>query len=155
MAVRKIQFSRSKLRSWPCIIWLPPSLSSLVLISWPKPLDISHNMLCLAPCPCCCCYSVTQSCLTLCNPMDCSTPGFPVLHRLLELAQTHVHRVGDAIQPSHPLLALCLCPSTYYSPNFVCPCPSHYIPYSPLLPYLLCLKRFYFVYFLLLWLFSC
>ena len=38
-----------------------------------------------------------------CDPMDCSTPGFPVHHQLLELAQTHVHRVGDAIQPSHPL----------------------------------------------------
>ena len=47
--------------------------------------------------------SVTQSCLTLCDPMDCSTPGFPVHHQLPELAQTHVHRVGDAIQPSHPL----------------------------------------------------
>ena len=46
--------------------------------------------------------SVTQSCLTLWDPMDCSTPGFPV-HQLPELAQTHVHRVGDAIQPSHPL----------------------------------------------------
>jgi len=45
--------------------------------------------------------SVAQSCLTLCNPMDCSTPGFPVHHQLLELAQTHVHRVGDAIQSSH------------------------------------------------------
>ena len=43
------------------------------------------------------------SCVQLCNPMDCSTPGFPVLHQLLELAQTHVHWVGDAIQPSHPL----------------------------------------------------
>ena len=51
--------------------------------------------------PCCC--SAT-SCLTLCNSMDCSTPGFPVLHCLLELAQIHVHWVGDAIQPSHPLL---------------------------------------------------
>ena len=49
--------------------------------------------------------SVTQSCLTLCDPMDCSTPGFPLLHCLLELAQTRVHRVGDAIQPSHPLLS--------------------------------------------------
>ncbi|XP_070214701.1 phosphopantothenoylcysteine decarboxylase isoform X2 [Bos mutus] len=46
---------------------------------------------------------VAQSCLTFCNPMDCSTPGFPVLHHLPELAQTHVHRVDDAIQPSHPL----------------------------------------------------
>jgi len=47
--------------------------------------------------------SVTQSCPTLCNPMDCSIPGFPVLHQLPELAQTHVHWVGDAAQPSHPL----------------------------------------------------
>ena len=47
--------------------------------------------------------SVTKSCPTLCNPMDCSTPGFPVHHQLLELAQTHVHWVSDAIQPSHPL----------------------------------------------------
>ena len=46
--------------------------------------------------------SVAQSCLTLCDPMNCSTPGFPVHHQLLELGQTQVHRVGDAIQPSHP-----------------------------------------------------
>ena len=47
--------------------------------------------------------SVAQSCPTLWDPMDCSTPGFPVHHQLLELAQTHVHRATDAIQPSHPL----------------------------------------------------
>ena len=47
--------------------------------------------------------SVAQSCLTLCNPMDCNMPGFFVLHHLLELAQTHVYQVSDAIQPSHPL----------------------------------------------------
>ena len=47
--------------------------------------------------------SVTQSCLTLCDPMDCSTPGLPVHHQLPEFTQTHVHWVGDAIQPSHPL----------------------------------------------------
>ena len=47
--------------------------------------------------------SVTQLCLTLCNPMDCSTPGFHVHHQLPELAQTHVHWVSDAIQPSYPL----------------------------------------------------
>ena len=47
--------------------------------------------------------SVSQSCLTLSNPMDSSTPGFPVHHQFLELAQTHVHRVSDSIQPSHPL----------------------------------------------------
>ena len=47
--------------------------------------------------------SVTQSCPTLCDPMDCSTPGLPVHHQLPEFTQTHVHGVGDAIQPSHPL----------------------------------------------------
>ena len=47
--------------------------------------------------------SVAQSCPTLCDPMDCSTPGLSVLHQLLELTQTYVHWVGDAIQPSHPL----------------------------------------------------
>ena len=47
--------------------------------------------------------SVTQSCLTLCNPVNHSTPGLPVHHQLLESTQTHVHRVGEAIQPSHPL----------------------------------------------------
>ena len=46
---------------------------------------------------------VTQLCPTLCDPMDCSTPGLPVHHQLPEFTQTHVHRVGDAIQPSHPL----------------------------------------------------
>ena len=47
--------------------------------------------------------SVYQSCLALCDPMDCSRPGLPVHHQLPEFTQTHVHRVGDAIQPSHPL----------------------------------------------------
>ena len=47
--------------------------------------------------------SVTHSCPTLCDPMDCNTPGLPVHHQLLKFTQTHVHWVGDAIQPSHPL----------------------------------------------------
>ena len=47
--------------------------------------------------------SVAQSCLTLFDPMDCSTPGVPVHHQLTEFTQTHVHSVSDAIQPSHPL----------------------------------------------------
>ena len=47
--------------------------------------------------------TVAQSCPTLCNPMNCSTPGLPVHHQLPEFTQTHVHRVSDAIQPSHPL----------------------------------------------------
>ena len=63
----------------------------------------------------CCCCSVTQVCLTLHNPMDCSMPGFPVLHHLPELAQIHVHWVSDAIQPSHPLPPLLLLPSIFSS----------------------------------------
>ena len=51
--------------------------------------------------------SVAQSCLTICEPMDYSTPGPPVHQQLPELDQTHVHRVSDAIQPSHPLLSPC------------------------------------------------
>ena len=47
--------------------------------------------------------SVAQSCPTLCDPINCRTPGLPVQHQLLEFTQTHVHRVGDDIQPSHPL----------------------------------------------------
>ena len=47
--------------------------------------------------------SVAQLCLTLCDPMDCSMPGFPIHHQLPELTQTHVHQVTDAIQPSYPL----------------------------------------------------
>ena len=47
--------------------------------------------------------ALSRSLPTLCDPMDCSTPGFPILHQLPELAQTHIHRVGDATQPSHPL----------------------------------------------------
>ena len=55
--------------------------------------------------------SVAQSCPTLCNPMDCSTPGLPIHHQLPELAQIHVHHVNDAIQPSHP-------PSSHSPPTF-------------------------------------
>ena len=64
--------------------------------------------------------SVPQSCPTLCNPMDCSTPGFPVHHQLSELAQTHVHGVGDAIQPSHSVISFSFClhsfPASGYFP---------------------------------------
>ena len=84
---------------------------------------------------------VTQSCPTLCDPMDCSTPGFPVHHQIQELAQTHVHQVSDAIQLSHPLsspspsafnlsqhqgLFLCL------PPVFPTPVTSPSVPCSPL-----------------------
>ena len=59
--------------------------------------------------------SGAQSCLTLCNPMNCSRPGLPVHHQLPEFTQTHVHRVSDAIQPSHPLSSLLLLSSIFPS----------------------------------------
>ena len=55
--------------------------------------------------PILCCCSVAKSCLSLCDPVGYNTPVFPVLHYLPEFAQTHVHRVSDAIQPPHPLLS--------------------------------------------------
>ena len=58
-----------------------------------QPIDLNHGQF----------SSVIQLCLTLCDSMDRSTLGLPVHHQLLEFTQTHVHRVGDAIQPSHPL----------------------------------------------------
>ena len=64
-------------------------------VDWEIAIDI-HTL---------CCCSVIKSCLTLCKPMDCSRPGFPVLHYIPEFAQTHVHWVSDAIQSSHPLLS--------------------------------------------------
>ena len=62
--------------------------------------------------------SVSQLCLTLCDPMNCNTPGFPVHHQLPELAQTHVHQAGDATQPlilCYPLLFLPSIPSQHQS----------------------------------------
>ena len=59
--------------------------------------------------------SVAQSCPTLCNSMDCSMPAFPVHHQLPHLAQNHVHHIGDAIQPSHPLSSLLILPSIFPS----------------------------------------
>ena len=61
----------------------------------------------------CCCCSAAQLCWTLCDPMDCSTPGFPVLHYLPEFAQTHVNLVSDAIQPSHPVFPFSSCPQSF------------------------------------------
>ena len=88
------------------------------LVPWagtePRPLALEHRVLATGPSGKFLEFyfkqvyqfsSVTQSCPTLRDPMDCSTPGLPVHHQLLELAQTHVYRVGDAIQPSHPLLS--------------------------------------------------
>ena len=70
-----------------------------VISSWVSRLD------CVKADHLCCSCSVAHLCSTLCDLIDCSVPGFPVLHQLLELAQTHVHWVSDASQPSHPLLS--------------------------------------------------
>ena len=80
----------------------------------PSPYLISFTVECLSPNTACNKYllncirsdqirSVAQSCPTLCNPMNRSTPGLPVHHKLPKFTQTHIHRVSDAIQPSHPL----------------------------------------------------
>ena len=74
---------------------------------------LKSNIVLCAPIISCC--SATQSCPTLCNPMNCSIPCFPVHHPLPKLAQTHVHQVGDAIQPSHLCCPLFLLPSTFPS----------------------------------------
>ena len=74
---------------------LPAQESLHHVVIWPK-----HQ---------CGCRSVPQSCPTLCDPMDCSTPGFPVLHRLLDIAQTHVRWVSDVIQPSYPVVPFISC----------------------------------------------
>ena len=66
-------------------------------------LDAQHPYSIPTSTSCCFCCSATQSYPTLCNPMAFSMPGFPILHYLPEFAQTHVHWVGDATQPSHPL----------------------------------------------------
>ena len=72
---------------------LPTQGSNLrFLLCWHILYHLSHQF-----------SSVSPPCLTLCDPMNCSMPGLPVHHQLPELAQTHVHRVSDAIQPSHPL----------------------------------------------------
>ena len=95
--------------------------------------------------------SVAQSCPTVFDPTDCSTPAFPVHHQLPELAQTHIHRVSDAIQPSHPLLSpsppasifpsirvfsnesiLCIRWPKYWSPSFSI---SHFSEYSGLISF--------------------
>ena len=74
-------------RPWLLCLWASAPLS-LTLVCSTGPWSVS---------------SVAQLCLTLCNPMDCSTPGLPVHCQLPESTQSHVHWVGDAIQPSHPL----------------------------------------------------
>ena len=75
------------------------SNQSALHIRWPKYWSFSFSISSVQF------SSVTQSCPILCDPMNHSMPGLPVYHQLLEFTPTHVHRVGDAIQPSHPLLS--------------------------------------------------
>ena len=92
-------------RIWDCISREPGEILSTIVIEWelsptyqdsPKNSDFCESVQF---------GLVTQSYPTRCNPMDSSTPGFPLHHHLLELVQTHVHKVSDAIQPSQPLLS--------------------------------------------------
>ena len=84
--------------------WTPNDLSSISYAFWRLFALLTYiRLLCFYACSlyCGCCCSLTQSCPNLWDPMDCSTLGSPVLHYLLEFAQTHDRQVGDAIQPSH------------------------------------------------------
>ena len=80
--------------AWVWLLTNSVILGNLILLSfiWKMKIIRSNHI-----------RSVAQSCPTLCNPMNRSTPGLPVHHQLLEFTQTHVHQVSDAIQPSHPL----------------------------------------------------
>ena len=97
------------------------NVAQLVLRAEPSclPPCVLHKLFCINNTSCinkstCNCCSVTQLCLTHCEPTDCSTPGLPVHHQLQELAQTHVHWVSDAVQPSHPLSPLLLLSSVLH-----------------------------------------
>ena len=92
---------RSMLLSWfthACHQW-SKCYQQNILCGLQKGIRIIHVKLLVQ----CCCCSITKSCLILCDPMDCSMPGFPVLHYLLEFAQPRVHCVDYTTQPSHPL----------------------------------------------------
>ena len=96
--VKSLSRVRSSATPWTAAHQAPPSMgfsrqeywSRVPLPSPGKALSVQFS-------------SVAQSCPTLCDPMNCSTPGLPDHHQLPEFTQTHVHRVSDAIQPSHPL----------------------------------------------------
>ena len=85
-----------------CLFWVFPFNTLLPIVKWKILLPLEKFKVSLSIGVCCSC-SVAQSCPTLSNPMDCSLPGFSVLNHLLDLAQTHVRRVDDAIQPCYPL----------------------------------------------------
>ena len=92
-------FSQSHISFSDSFLLLPYSTSKDPLI----PLDLPRKSRTFFLSEHFCCCSVSRLGPTLCDPMDCSTPGFSVLHHLPEFAQIHIHWVSDAIQPSHPL----------------------------------------------------
>ena len=99
-------FSWSTTRGSPSQVALKSQLLSTALLASPYlmvPCGLCASLLTNNDFPLLCCCSVIKSCLTLCDPTDCSMPSFPVLHCLPESTHIHVHQVGDAIQPSHPL----------------------------------------------------
>ena len=93
--------SQKSLISWTLLSW------KLLQLNWPGATIFLGEVVQFS--------SGARSCLTLCDPIDFSTPGFPLHHQLPELAQTHVHRVGDAIQLSHLCRPLLLLPSVFSS----------------------------------------
>ena len=106
---------------WYSYICLFTCIMYSILFHYRSLQDIDYISLCytVGPCwlsvLCICCCSVARSCSTFCSPMDCSMPGFPVLHCLPEFTQILVHCVDVAIQPSHPLSPLLLLPSIFPS----------------------------------------
>ena len=85
--------------SWPRDRTHVPCIGSQILNHWTTREAKTRTLIQLGSCSC----SVSHLCPNFCNPMDCSTPGLPVPHRLLEFLQVHVHCIQDAVQPSHPL----------------------------------------------------
>ena len=90
---------------------MPACLLSVFILSAIR--IISDYVVTNEQCCCRCCCSVAQSCSTVCDPMGCSTPGFPVLHCLPEFAQTHVHWVGGALQLPCPVIPFSPCPQSF------------------------------------------
>ena len=101
-------FTTSHLLLCDTLLWTEKSLCLFICLAFLQPIPVPSSPMCfvgslkcLLWLGCCTCWAA-QSCLT-CSPTDCSMPDFPVSHHLLELAQTHVHWVSEAIQPPHPL----------------------------------------------------
>ena len=96
--------------SWNSTYLIGEHVSHILLLSY----TLNNRRVCVCVCVCCC--SVTKSCLTLRDPMNCSMPGFPVLHHLLEYAQVHVHWICDTIPVPH-LLYICISSEKYTDSN--------------------------------------